>query len=81
MFIKLKKEQQQEMVSEIQRFFLDERDEEISEFVAERVLEFFKESLAPHFYNLAVHDAKHIIEQQFSSMEDEILTLERRINK
>lgn len=79
MFYQLSKEQQQAMISEIQYFFSQERDEEITEFAAERVLDFFKESLAPHFYNAAVHDVKKVVEQQFSSIEDEILTLERPI--
>ncbi|MCM3396806.1 DUF2164 domain-containing protein [Oceanobacillus profundus] len=79
MFIKFSKEQQQLMISDIQYFFSHERDEEITEFAAERVLDFVKESLAPHFYNVAIQDAKHVVEQQFSSLEDEILTLERPI--
>ncbi|MFD9625290.1 DUF2164 domain-containing protein [Peribacillus muralis] len=81
MFIKLTKEQQQLMISDIQYFFTQERDEEITEFAAERVLDFVKESLAPHFYNAAVHDVKHVVEQQYASLEDEILTLERPINR
>lgn len=67
------------MISDIQYFFLQERDEELTEFAAERIVEFVKESLAPHFYNAAILDAKHIAEQQFFSLEDELLTLERPI--
>lgn len=81
MFIKLTKEQKDQMISDIQTFFSQERDEELSEFAAERVLDFFKESLAPHFYNAAILDAKHVVEQQFASLEDEILTLERPVKK
>jgi uncharacterized protein (DUF2164 family) len=81
MFFKLSKEQQQVMISDIQYFFSQERDEEITDFSAERVLDFVKESLAPHFYNAAVQDVKHVVEQQYSSLEDEILTLERPIKK
>ncbi|WP_053363133.1 DUF2164 domain-containing protein [Bacillus sp. FJAT-27251] len=77
MFYKLSKEQQQRMISDIQTFFSQERDEEITEFAAERVLDFIKESLAPHFYNAAVQDARNVLEQQYASLEDEILTLER----
>lgn len=79
MFINLTKEQQELMISNIQDFFSQERDEEITEFATERVLDFVKESLAPHFYNAAIHDAKHVVEQQYSSFEEEILTLERPI--
>lgn len=81
MFYKLTKEQQQIMIEDIQYFFSQERDEEITEYAAERVLDFVKESLAPYFYNAAVFDAKKIVEQQFSSLEDEIFTLERPIKR
>lgn len=81
MFFKLTKEQQQMMISDIQIFFSEERDEEISEFAAERVLDFIKEELAPHFYNAAVKDVKVVVNQQFSALEDEILTLERPFKK
>ncbi|MDZ5471388.1 DUF2164 domain-containing protein [Bacillus sp. 31A1R] len=81
MFMKLTKEQQQLMISDIQTFFLQERDEEITEFAAERVLDFVKESLAPHFYNAAVSDVKQVVELQFTAIEDEILTLERPVKR
>ena len=81
MFLKLTKEQQQLMISDIQSFFSQERDEEITEFAAERVLDFVKESLAPHFYNAAIHDARYVAEQQYASLEDEILTLERPLKR
>lgn len=81
MYIKITKEQQELMLSDIQYFFANERDEEITEFAAERILDFIKESLAPHFYNAAVQDIKRVVEQQFSSLEDEILTLERPVNR
>lgn len=79
MFLKLTTAQQESMVSDIQDFFYHEREEELTEFAAERVLEFVKEQLAPHFYNAAVKDAKQVVEQQIYSLEDEILTLERPI--
>ncbi|CAM3841398.1 DUF2164 domain-containing protein [Mesobacillus zeae] len=81
MFIKISKDQQEKMIHDIQYFFSNERDEELSEFAAERVLDFIKESIAPHFYNAAITDAKIVVEQQVSSIEDEILSLERPIKR
>lgn len=81
MFYRLTKEQQQQMLEEVQQFFLQEKDEELSEFAAERVLDFFKESLAPHFYNAAIQDAQSMLKDQFASIEDEVLTLERPIRR
>jgi len=69
------------MIADIQYFFMEERGEDISEFAAERVLDFVKESLAPHIYNTAVKDAKHVAEQQWASLEEEILTLEQPIRR
>jgi len=79
MFYKLTREQQKAMIADIQFFFSQEREEEISEFAAERVLDFVKDSLAPHFYNAGVKDARKIVEERASSLEDELLTLERPI--
>lgn len=77
MFYRLSKEQQKAMLEDIQTFFELERDEEISEFQAERLLDFIKESLAPHFYNAGVRDAQQLVERQFLSLEDEMYTLIR----
>ncbi|CAI9390581.1 hypothetical protein BACSP_00365 [Bacillus sp. T2.9-1] len=77
LFYKLTKKQQDDMIADIQFFFSEEREEDISEFAAERVLDFVKESLAPHFYNAGVKDARKIVEERTSALEDELLTLER----
>ncbi|MFD2442499.1 DUF2164 domain-containing protein [Bacillus sp. CGMCC 1.16607] len=78
---KLTKDQQNLMIADIQHFFSQERDEEITEFAAERVLDFFKKSLAPHIYNAAIQDAKIVVEQQMMSIEEEILSLERPVKR
>ena len=54
MFDRFNKEQHQQIIQSIQDFFLEERDEELSEFAAERVLDFIKESIAVHFYNVGI---------------------------
>lgn len=81
MVIRLTKDQREKMVLDIQRFFINERDEEISEFDAARFLDFVQESLSPYIYNVAISDAKYIIEQQFSNLEEEIASLERPIKR
>ena len=56
MFNRFSKEQQQ-IIQSIQDFFLEERNEELSEFAAERVFDFIKESVAIYFYNIGIQDA------------------------
>ena len=79
MFIRLSKDQQEKIIADIQRFFYNHRDEDITEFEAERVLDFVKEYIAPHIYNTAISDAKYAVERQYASMEDELAALERPI--
>ena len=81
MMIRLTKEQQQMMVQDIQQFFQNEFDQEYSEFDGQRVLDFVKESLAPHIYNAAITDVKYVFEQQFANFEEEIISLERPIRR
>ena len=81
MVIRLTKNEREKMVLDIQRFFINERDEEISEFDAARFLDFVQESLSPYIYNVAISDAKYIIEQQFSNLEEEMASLERPIKR
>lgn len=79
MFIKLSQEQKNRMVADIQRFFEEERGEEIGELAAESVLEFVKEYLGPHFYNQAIKDTKDLVEQKMLSIEEDLYALERPI--
>ncbi|MFJ7731622.1 DUF2164 domain-containing protein [Lysinibacillus sp. NPDC097231] len=79
MFIRLTKDQQEMIIADIQRFFYNHRDEDISEFEAERVLDFVKEYIAPHIYNAAISDTKYVVERQYASIEDELAALERPI--
>lgn len=78
-FIRLSKDQQEMILADIQRFFYNQRDEDISEFEAERVLDFIKEQIAPHIYNAALSDAKYVVERQYAAIEEELDALEQPI--
>ncbi|WP_249685941.1 DUF2164 family protein, partial [Bacillus velezensis] len=54
LFIRLSKEKQERILADIQRFFYNQRDEDIGEFEAERVFDFIKDHIAPHIYNAAL---------------------------
>lgn len=78
MFIHFSKQQKDRMLSEIQRFFYEERNEEIGFIAAENVFEFFKTKLGPDFYNEAIKDAQMIVEQKMTSMEEDLYSLEKK---
>jgi uncharacterized protein (DUF2164 family) len=55
--IKVTKERRDDMISEIQNYFLKERDEEIGNLAAGMILDFILEKIAPEFYNQGVYDS------------------------
>jgi uncharacterized protein (DUF2164 family) len=67
------------MISEIQQFFLEERNEEIGLIAAENAFEFFKNQLGPHFYNEAIKDARKLFEEKIISIEEDLFSLEKNL--
>ena len=55
--IELTKEKRSEMIWEIQQYFLDKRDEDLSNLASGKILNFFIEKLAIEFYNQGVCDS------------------------
>ncbi len=79
MLIHFSKQQKDAMIQEIQRYFYEERGEEIGNLAAENLLEFFKQNLGPHFYNEAIKDARLLMEQKMTSIEDDLYALEKKM--
>ena len=55
--IKISKETRDHMITEIKRYFLNERDEELGDLAAALFLDFIIEELASEFYNQGVYDS------------------------
>jgi uncharacterized protein (DUF2164 family) len=55
--IKVTKERRDDMIAEIQNYFLKEREEEIGNLAAGMILDFILEKIAPEFYNQGVYDS------------------------
>jgi uncharacterized protein (DUF2164 family) len=60
------------LTRQLQSFFADELDEEISDFRAERVLDFFISTLGPQVYNQAVQDARKFVQDRLDDLEGEV---------
>ncbi|MEA3287650.1 MAG: DUF2164 domain-containing protein [Candidatus Marinimicrobia bacterium] len=55
------REQKNKLISSIQRYFSVELDQELGNFEAEFLLDYFSEYLGPHYYNQAIKDIqKHL---------------------
>ena len=72
MKIELDEARKARLIAQLQGFFLEEFDEELSRFRAEQVLAFALEKLAPQVYNQAVQDALGFMQQRLDELDGEI---------
>ncbi|WP_059170571.1 DUF2164 domain-containing protein [Bacillus sp. FJAT-27445] len=77
MFISFTKQQKDQLISDIQEFFLKERGEELGNLEAENVLEFFKTELGPYFFNEGIKQSRKAAEEKMAQLEEELYSLER----
>ena len=69
-------EEKAHIVQKIKTYFNTELGEEIGQFDAEFLLEFFAEEVGPYFYNKGLQDAAGVIESQTDAMKDTLYTME-----
>lgn len=62
--IKLSKEKRQDMIREIQAYFLKEREEELGDLAARLLLDFITDKLALEFYNQGIYDSYKFINER-----------------
>jgi len=77
MMIKLPREDKQTIVKHVQAFFADERSEMIGDLGAEQIVDFMIGELGPYLYNQAIADARKLVQEKASQMEDELYALEK----
>lgn len=66
--IKLTKEQRDDAVRAIKKFFKEERGEEIGDLASEILLDFVIEKLAPEFYNQGIQDSHVYVTERLEDM-------------
>ena len=72
MALRLDDDRRAELIAELQALFLDEFDERLSEFRAERILDHFLASFGPQVYNQAVQDARAYFQQKLDDLDGEV---------
>ena len=72
MAVKLDDARREGLVSRLQGFYQQEFDEEVSDFRAEQVLDFFLEALGPQVYNQAVQDARGFMLRTLDDIDGEV---------
>ena len=60
------------LVADLRGLFLDDFDEELSDFRADRIIEFFLAALGPQVYNQAVQDARGFMQGKLDDLDGEV---------
>lgn len=76
MALELDEERREMLVHRLTGFFLEEFEEELSTFRAEKLLDFFLEALGPPVYNQAVQDARTFVLRRLDDLEGEVFQSE-----
>lgn len=79
MFMKIPNDKKEQLVKNIQQFFAEEGLEEIGRFQAERLIEQMIQELGPYAYNQAIHDARKLVTDKLSNLEEDLYVLEKQM--
>ena len=77
--IEFTKEELESMVNKLQTYFGDELDQEIGQFDAEFLLDFFSKGIGAYYYNKGLQDARAIFESKIESIDEEIYSIEKAL--
>ena len=69
-------EEKAQIVHKVKAYFAQELGEEIGQFDAEFLLEFFGREIGPYYYNQGLQDAARVIESQTDVIKEALYTME-----
>ncbi len=77
MRIQLSDDRRARLIRSLKQHFIDECDDEISDFRAQGLLDFFIRELGPPVYNQGVRDAAAFLQEKLGDLEGEIYEPEK----
>lgn len=75
--VEFSKEEKALIVRKIQRYFHAELAQDIGQFDAEFLLDFFATEIGTYFYNRGLYDAQAVLEQRLDSIREAIYEIEK----
>lgn len=72
MRIKLSEERREDLSTTVQQLFQDEFERNLSEFQAQRLIDFFMQQLGPPVYNQAIQDARAYVLTKLEDIDGEV---------
>lgn len=78
--IEFSKEEKKIMIQKVKMYFREELDQEIGNFDAEFLIDFFAEEMGGFFYNRGLYDAEAMISEKVSEITDQLFQLEKPVS-
>lgn len=75
--IEFTKEETDVICRKIQLYFHEELEQELGQFDAGFLLDFFAEEIGPYFYNRGLYDAQSILESRLENIGEAIYEIEK----
>jgi len=75
--IKFSKDEKELIIRKIQLYFSEELEQNIGQFDAEFLLDFFTEEVGAYYYNRGLYDAQTILESKLEDIAGTIYELEK----
>jgi uncharacterized protein (DUF2164 family) len=75
--IEFSKEEKASVVLQIQRYFQDELGQDIGQFDAEFLLDFFSEKVGVYYYNRGLSDAQAVLNGKLDAIVEAISEIEK----
>ncbi|QBG35716.1 DUF2164 domain-containing protein [Litorilituus sediminis] len=70
--IEFSTQEKEQLVTKIQDYFVDELDQDIGQFDAEFLLDFFAKEVGGYFYNRGLFDAQEIVRNKLDNVSEDI---------
>lgn len=67
-------------IQKLQAYFESELDRDLGQFEADFLLDFIADTLGSVFYNQGLYDAQAVLDKQFETLNDAILSLEKSVS-
>jgi uncharacterized protein (DUF2164 family) len=78
--IKFSKAELDVITGKIQLYFREELDQDIGQFDAQFLLEFFAEEIGGYFYNRGLYDAQSLLSARLEEISDSLYELEKPVD-
>lgn len=75
--IKFSSQEKEQIINKIQQYFEKELDQELGQFDADFLLDFFAREVGGYFYNRGLYDAQKILTDKIEHISEAIYELEQ----